>query len=115
MKSNISEKRKILKILSEHTDGYYFSNSDAEEAADKIIESLSVIDNKPETGKTQCAKVLNALNRGQTIDTVWAFNWGICRLSARIMDLKMRGHKIESVPQSKGNRKLPYCGYRLAR
>lgn len=65
--------------------------------------------------KTQCETVLAELKKGRVIDTVWAFNRGICRLSARIMDLKMRGHKIESVPQSKVDRKLKYCGYRLAR
>lgn len=65
--------------------------------------------------KTQCETVLAELKKGRVIDTVWAFNHGICRLSARIMELKQRGHKIESIPKSKGSRKLPYCGYRLTR
>jgi len=62
---------------------------------------------------TQREKVLHELKKGRAVDTVWAFSRNICRLSARIMELRNSGHEIESVQQKRKGKILPYCAYQL--
>lgn len=45
---------------------------------------------------TQCEKVLNRLESGLPVNTVWANKNFITRLAARISDLKRQGYSIET-------------------
>jgi len=62
---------------------------------------------------SQKETILKELKKGRAVDTVWGFNRNICRLSARIMDLRADGHNIESLPIKREGKTLPYCAYRL--
>lgn len=47
--------------------------------------------------KSQNEKLLNALQNGRSVTNQSAFTrFGICRLSARIYDLRENGHKVKT-------------------
>jgi len=68
-----------------------------------------VMNDVPESAKTQCEKLLEHLREGLTITQHKAlYGYGILRLAARVHNLKQLGHQIErrmvEVPTRDGRR-----------
>ena len=58
------------------------------------------------TNTNQCATLLSHLKAKGSIDPLESLErYGIYRLSARILDLRMLGHQIETVKQTSSNGK----------